>query len=31
MEVSQNMIKQWMQEYEDETLEEKLYPDEIVK
>jgi len=25
------MIKQWMQEYKDEILEEKLSPDEIVK
>jgi len=31
IEVSQNMIKQWMQEYKDEILEEKLSPDEIVK
>jgi hypothetical protein len=25
------MIKQWMQEYKDEILEEKLNPDEIIK
>jgi GMP synthase-like glutamine amidotransferase len=31
IEVSQNMIKQWMQEYKDEILEEKLNPDEIIK
>jgi hypothetical protein len=30
IEVSQNMIKQWMQEYKDEILEEKLNPDKII-
>jgi hypothetical protein len=31
MEVSQHMIKQWMQEHKDEILEKKLNPDEIIE